>query len=677
MAVLMLPASAFAQRDAVSDLLAENAARERAESFLTEKGIAFERRSLLAERGGFGVSIHALIKPRLITEDSERITLVVAAPLGSIGKGARFGVEAALLFAERASRLGLPMDVRMALLADEAGELPADLRGEILLGSRDLADLYEDRERVAVVYLDLGDEARSPSIQHGAAGTLAPLGLLRPLTEAFAARGLVLPVAIPYNELYRLRLVAGPDPLAFLNGAGFQALLISNSALAERSRSSAPVSAEDFSAALYDFALSLSRSPAELDRRYTLFPLGFGIATIPEITSVALFLLAFAIGLAAILVYSITHRHLMIARGVVFLRRSWALGLFLAALFISLLSADFALSAAFRLFGAQAGGIGYGRAAVKLILALAAYLSFSPLLHRGPVPRRAHFYGAAAEIYFAAGVLVAAVIDFTFVPVFLWAFVLSVAVALIERPGIAFALATLAPLQIVGAAAAAAGSGDDRVALLLASNDPLLSLYLAFIILPFIFLFRRASALSVSRSGATHALRSRWARLLLLLGAALTAVVFAANETRAAAGAAEPVRVRLSETTGHGELAARMLRVTESDSPFLDRRSFVLKVEAEGRPSRIDLFLESGQPIPVYDSSVPFELSDDGLTASLRLSERPPQPLAVEFVLPRDLQAIVRARALYVRSPPSAPPRGDASDWALTVETNLEIGTGR
>ncbi len=221
------PASAEIARTAEADFFGETAARLAAERYLTERGIAFERRPLFLERGGFGVSVHVDLPSPSAPPASG--TLVVAAPLYSgrtPGTETAFGFRAALAFAERVASEGVPMNVRVALLADEYSQLPQDLRGETLLGLRDLADRYEESERTAIVYLDLREPRGGLSIVHGSSGTVAPLGVLKPLLSSFEAEKIPLSVAVPFNELYRMNLIRGSEALVFLHGRGFPALLV-------------------------------------------------------------------------------------------------------------------------------------------------------------------------------------------------------------------------------------------------------------------------------------------------------------------------------------------------------------------------------------------------------------------------------------------------------------------
>ncbi len=659
--------SAADERAAAADFFGEAAARDAAERYLQERGIPFQRRSLLADYGGFGVSVHVDLSGP--AENRAAGTLVVAAPLsstrGPAGLEIAFGVRAALAFASRVAAEGAPLDVRVALLADEYSQLPEDLRGGTLLGLRDLADRYAESERTAVIYLDLRESRGGFNLVHGSPFTVAPLGVLKPFMAAFDAAGLPLPFAVPFNELYRLGLVRGSEALPFLQDRGFPALLVREGSRPGVAAASDP---ERFADGLFRYAAALRAVPEAADRRYFLFTVGERVIPLPEGLSVALFALTAALGMASLLGYSLTHRHLLIARGRVFLRRAWVLPLFLAILFVCVLAADYCLSFVLSLFGASDGKPRYGEAALKFALALAFYSIASPLLRRRSIPKRAHFYGSAACILLAALSFAAAIIDFTFVPLFLWAFALALAAASIRDSSVGFFLAGLSLLQILAAAAAAVGSGEAGPARILLADDPAHNLFFAFVILPFHLLFRRAACLARSRSGSSLAARAFYSRILFFSGTILAILSYASDTAKAEGRTVPPVRERI-EASGDPR---GTLRLDLASSTFLDRRTVRISLRSADTPVRLDLSFESDEPVSVYDAPVPYALSEDGRRATLLLGERPPMPLDLELTLPLSAEGRLRASAIYSRPGNAESPDGGGD--ALIVDASAAIG---
>jgi hypothetical protein len=368
--------------------------------------------------------------------------------------------------------------------------------------------------------------------------------------------------------------------------------------------------------------------------------------------------------LITFLTYSLTHRHLLVARWKVFLRRLWVILVFLTILFVCVRAAGLALNFILSAAKTSATENPNGAAAVKLLLSFAFFYAVSPLFSFRIFPRRAHFYGSAAVLCLAVGTLIAAALDFTFVPVYIWAFALAFLSSAMPSPTAAAIPAVLAPIQIAGAAAAAVGSGDPDMAFAVLNTDPLIELFFAFIVLPFPFIFRRLTILARARTVRrarlavpSHAYR-RITRPILAVGAIAAAVVFAQDTAEAERERPLPIR---------GETAdAAKFSLTAHESAFLDRRTASLTLRSEERPARFDLSLAAEEPITVYDAPVPFALSGDGKSVRFSLGERPPNPLILDVTLPSALRAKFEARAIYY---------DPAEDGALVFRADVPVGT--
>jgi len=655
---LYLTASvAFASQN--TDVFGEKAARERIFSYLSTAvkadgkagSVTVSQRPLTTTTGGFGTSVLADFPSSTKKEDAEGIvSLVIAVPLSTPSPSENsqegFGIRVALALADRILRKGTPLPIRIAFLADERSELPADLRGKTKLGLRDLVDSLVDSERTVVIYIKLAKDPSRPVLDHGTAGSIAPRYLVGSLQKAFADNGASLPLHIPYNELYRLGLVQGSEELKILRELEIPAVVLTDSRLiSTKSFNDDGLSAERTADALYASIIRLASVSAERDERYSIISfaslsmmLSEGYAVIAFIAIASLFLLAF-------LVYSLTHRHLLVARWKVFLRRSWVVFAFLAVLFLCVHVSGLILSFILSIAKANTSVAPYGAATLKILLAIAFYYALSPLFSFRAIPRRAHFFGSAAVSCLAIGALMAATMDFTFVPTFMWAFTLAFLSVSIPSPTIAALPAILAPLQIVGAAAAAVGSGDTGAAMAVLNGDPIIELYLAFIALPILFLFRRLSIMSRARTlqrAGTNVTGHRYriyTRPIFIVGVLSAMTVLALNTTQTQKEQQIPVREETSD--------AKKFNITVSESTFLDRRTVRLQIKAEKQPIRIDLSFLTDERLTIYEAPCPFILSDNGRSASFVLGERPPDPLTLEITLPATLRGQFEARAIF------------------------------
>lgn len=627
---------------------AQDRSRLSIEQSLKELGIPYTAVPLLADYGGFGASIYVDIPGR---EAGDGL-IVVAAPYYYRGAGTDpsipFGAQAALGLAARLSAAPLPRPVRIAFLADEESTIPADLRPVANLGLRALAADLRVPERSPVLYLDLEKSGTGLQIRHGSKRRIAPLALVEALTRAAGAAGYVIPIAVPFNELYRLALIDGPEALRILHAENVPAL-----AVTELSGTVHPAPDTDaFIGIAADAVARLSAEQVEADERYAFLSLGSLTVPLPEGISVILFLSAAALISASVLVYSLTHRHLMIARWKVFAIRAWTLVLFFVALAASERGASLVLDFSLRVFGASPETHPYGAAALKLLLSLAFYYGLALLLERAAVPKRPHFYSTAATFLFFAGALAAAVADITFVPVFVWAVAISFVSSAAKAPALAVLAALLAPLQIVLAAFAVVGSGDPAAALALIRGGFAVEAYLAFAALPYLLLFKRASLLSragAARRRGRRPLRSkvrplthhRWTWALFSAGVLAATAAFSANAAADAKNAPKVVRERVP-----AEGASLVVRTGEV--AFLDRRTVSITVDSSLSPDRIDLTIETAGKITIYDATAPFAYSDDGSRAVFRLGEAPPEKFSLEVTVPADLSATIRTEAVRI-----------------------------
>ncbi|GAB1484451.1 hypothetical protein MASR2M78_32690 [Treponema sp.] len=180
----------------------------RVKSYLSEVGLSFQERNLFANQGGFGTSIHIDL-PATTSDSSSRASLVIACPFQDrdVQENLSFSVRSALAPALQASKGPRPVDLRIALLADEKSELPESLRTTTLRGSRDLADLFEDTDKVLIVYLNKETDKSNFSLVHGSRENVLPLRYLKLLLSSFSEKGLSLSPELPFNELYRLGLI--------------------------------------------------------------------------------------------------------------------------------------------------------------------------------------------------------------------------------------------------------------------------------------------------------------------------------------------------------------------------------------------------------------------------------------------------------------------------------------
>lgn len=583
---------------------------------LRELGYAPEERPLFADYGGFGTSVHLNIPgPKASAEDR---TLILALPEAT-------GWATVSAFLALVERFGPPLPIKIAFLADEYPDH---------LGLQDLLDHGGDEEHTVILYLSLEEGYNSIELHQGAAGSVAPLGALEPLTRALSRLDIPCILPLPYNELYRIGLVAGGELLRRAQAGGRAALFLRGVRLEDAPGHPAYEAAAE---ALYRYAETLATEPFENDYRYTILHYGPYTAYLGEGTTVALFIGLFAMILAFFLAFSLTHRRYLIALWTVFFKRSWIILVYLGLLTLCLMA-----SGPLFVFLSGRAESGYGAAALRVLLAIALYALAGPLPALLRLPRRAHFFGHAGMLLIILAAAVAAALDITFLPVFLWAAVFAFPAALATSAQGVFIFSALAPLQLLGALGSAIGSGDSRIPALLSSSRWDVMLLAAFLVLPFLFLFKRVPLLSARRGEKLKPLRVWLSRVLFFLGVLGAVVSYGqgrgAGDELPALAKGEPMEPKL---------------MVEGRT-FLDRRILNIRLSAAGRVDRFELVLETeaeGRSVLIYDAPMPFRIVEGGRRVEFHLGYGPRNPLDLELVLPSDLQGSLHAAALRQEGP--------------------------
>jgi hypothetical protein len=642
----------------------EDSRRALLAAILTERNIPFETRSLFAEFGGFGSSLHVPLpaspgagagagagakKPGLF---------ILALPLSFTGDDRRefpYAFEAALAFIDRVRAEGLPIDALIAFLGDEWSALPEDAGGQAPhTGLADLASRLEVPEDAALIYLDIAGEAGEILVHHGALRTLAPLNILRPLARLCEERQLPYALAVNANELYKLGLADGPSALEFALARELPALCLTGGA-----------GGGGLDALLFDYARSVEAGTENPDYHYLIFEAPGRLFFVSEYATALLFLAAAVLFFFSALTYSVVLRRRLAVQWMVFLKRSWILLLYWLALALALKGAALIFRALVR--GADPARFGgtallfYAAAASQLLAGVSIFSVFSFLGNCIHVPRRENFYGSSAIILVIAEILLAAYIDITFIPVFIWAFVFTFIAACVRKPVLIWICALLAFFQGGGALAALVRAGNKQLGFLIFSGNTAFIFYLALVSLPFFITLKRGAVLRGRKTGkqpsSQELLRqlTKPRALLTLLAPRLVLAAFAGAALGisawffARASLAPAERMTVVDEPESGDLLA----LETQDRALLERRTLSITLQAPGKPLRFNLYVDDipgGETPVIYSAPMPFryvEDSPDRASVEFILGEGPPNPFSTEIALPVDFAGFLRAEALY------------------------------
>ena len=637
-------------------------------TFFREKGIPFEARPLLENYGGFSSSLHVRIGSEgTDSEGPDRGgTFVLAVPLGSA-----FAVETARNFIEAAQRQGSPHRLLVAFLGDEKSRL--DLSGYSQFGYshkglRDLITLVDIPGAWVVCYLEADAPPYELVIRHGSAGDnerlfgpfrlrggsgdyVAPLELVRPLPGLFKAHSIPASFEVRYNELYKLGLARGSEELALLWEAEINGLFLYGSPAEGQenpgtnvpSGTKVPVEAAELAHLLLDYATGVSFPLQTPDRHYTQFTLGNNRFFLSEKASVIALVSTIGALIFVLLVYSIFRRVILLYKILLFLKYSWVFLIFLPLMIFIIRGTGLFYAFLLNLFKIPIPESGFWGSILIILSALWLFFILSLSLDFFRFPRKTSFYGISAIILSCVSLFVAAYMDFTFMYVFLTAFIFSYLAAALKNPALVFIFIFLIPL---------------RALLVLDNVRELQGLSVYFFILsgggygtwiaifqaavlcvPIILLLKRNIIIinrrrNPKRSGVLKSLLYRLCVLGILITLMILQVLSLSRKTpqqsEAEISGAEGFTVSLDETF------------------FLESRIVNVRLESQETPLRFDLFLESedNETPLVYSAPVPQERQSDN---SLRfiLGENPPNPLELEIVLRRDFRGSFRGAVIY------------------------------
>jgi hypothetical protein len=669
---------------------------------LKERQIPFEERALFADYGGFGSSVHVVLPRSPHSETKAVETLVLGIPLSTYEAGAYpgvgdlpFGVELGLAFIEYIRTHGSALTIRVAFLGDEWSQLPGYQRNVSHLGLEDLYTTVDTPEQTLLVYLDMDKAPQSLVIHHGGGEHIAALTVLESLVHLWDSQHIPYSLAVSFNELYRLNLVEGPQVMIRTLQRDMHALYITGSsarkAILPFGARSAPqedypfLSKEHLAAVLAAYANSLHLVTGNLDYHYIIIQCLGNYFFIPEGLTVFLFMLVMGAFFFLFLVYSLLYRNRVLVQWRIFIRSCWIPFVFLAFLVIALETAGAVISLIAKHYNLPLSLADYGRAGFKLVLALLFLSVLFPLLDFLNIPKKANLYGNTAVILVTLGVFIAAGLNITFIPAFIWVLLFTLLGAVITIPVLVYLCALITPLWALGLLLILFQSTQGnlpfvsgKLAALFLAENPVISLYLAIITLPFMLILERGTALLERQRQKTKVslfLRRLMPSLTLII-ATLGALVFYTRQLGMRLPPA-PVRRTIMKTAWDEEAAAKeeraasILKVRSTTLPFLERQTLRITLEAQGTPRCFVLYLEpeAGTLPVIYAAAMPFELNYEKNAIFFILGEGPPNPFTTEIVLPRDFSGMLRVEALYNAWDPVIdtlpPPEGD--DYVLRV----------
>jgi hypothetical protein len=287
----------------------------------------------------------------------------------------------------------------------------------------------------------------------------------------------------------------------------------------------------------------------------------------------------------------------------------------------------------------------------------------------------------------ALEILLAALLDITFIPIFIWLFLFTFLAACIRQPHLVRLCGLIAAIQGISVIGTLIRTGNTQLGTLILSGNMRSIFYMTLIALPFFTIFMRGTAL-LRKKRADQFRTAGMIPRLIFLGCSVIAAgtsAFFLSRFRVT----EPALRTIAEVPGTPPL----FKADIQDRILLERRTMGLTLEAPGNPLQFNLYLDnrteqdkpgekSATELPViYAAPMPFRyLGNDNdpnrNTIAFTLGEGPPNPFTTEIVLPVDLRGYLRVEAVYfTRDGGIAPIAAPGKEYLLKISRRVPFGS--
>ncbi len=678
------------------------------EARLTRLGLPYERLSFVDYVGGHSFSSVLVATIPGSLPDTALIAVPINHPDGAppTADGATT-LAAALGMAEALTASAHPLTVQIAFLGAEYGSEVRYPMGSRLL----LKDLYPP-DPFFVLYLDVGDTVGQLTVDTGGAGTVAPAWLVETGATAGEAGSLSVTVLGSLNQLHRLGLSDAETLIVPYLDRGLPALLLQSAVNREASPTISPPDTRRFIDGLGQVVFAMldrhsAGIPEEWDRHYFFF----GVLGRHVVVGEELYLQILLVVLFAMLLYALLFRHRLGRYLRTVARNFWNLPVLFVLVFGLLTAATVLINLFLRARGFptlwQYRPVAY--VALKIALAIFVFLALAQLLRRLPLSKNGSFYSAAAIGVLFADVIIFGVINISYSFFFLWAFACAFLFS-VFRSRILKAVALIAaPFWMVRAAYDLLASGQLRLTEIVLQS-PMGNLMLSFVVLPFLLMLIRMDFLirHPVRGKRSFTLRLSTTAAGLVVAAAILYVVQSSPF-----GPEQPQPVSVTERIDYETFTRRL--VIQSPAPlgdmdvefageeyevstgsrrwqtsaerlpdvlsvrliiedFLDRDRSSLTIRTDSPMQALTVRLVTPTPLLLYDINFPYTMSTDRTTAEVHIGKRPPNPLVVNYTIPRGVSPRIDVEAVTGRHPQPVVIERAQTDISTSVRLFTSIG---
>ena len=561
--------------------------------------------------GGFGSSLLVSNESASAVTDAALGTFVFAVPLY-----ADFAVDTALAFSGLIRQSEKNVNIIVAFLGDEQNSLPPDMGDDLHKGLRDLLTLTDMPENWVICYFDASTAPQSLIIRHGIRGYVSPREVLEPMAILLREHSLPWSFKVWFNEIYKMGLVEGPRVMQYAWGEEVHSLVLSGNTQTEQ-RTEAAIEPEKLAMFLLDYAEALEFPILISDKHFSLIPLsggevffaGEGFIVILSIVIVGTFLILF-------LIYSAKYNAFFYFNARLILKNIWIFLLLLPLLVFSIRVSALLYYYLIHSLYAPAAYTNFFGAFLTIILAALIFFLPSPLLNFIRFPRRAQFYGFSAVFIILLGIITSIFMDFSYILVFLWAFIFVFLGAMFSRPLVVILCALMIPLLAMGLLINILSTGGSEFTGLLISDNWsstlnwITAIETALLILPMILIIIRGIILSQKNKKTGHETEPDRKYRLIILPILILIVLGTMIMQLSLISIFQFNPERREYTT----IDDAVVYLSLDDTIFQNTKIIKLMLAAYGNPLRFDLVLESNNSeslLPLYTSQIPYERRKD------------------------------------------------------------------
>jgi hypothetical protein len=377
--------------------------------------------------------------------------------------------------------------------------------GESLGALQDIYAAMDNPETSILLFLNFPAPPGELLIYHGSPGHVAPLGILKPLTDLLNAGNIPYSFRNRFNELYKFSLIGKNPVTEFMQSRDIPSLLISSAGTlppggVEGGGPPALLPPEYLAGVFAEYSKKAAVETGNLDTHYSIYDIRGRALFVPEILTITLLLVILGSVIIVFLFFFLFRRLKMLILLRTGFSYSWVSLLYGIALFLSVAAGEALLYAFAALFRVSLAALPLSRLYTVIGLAfLAGILLFSSfpsqMLSLIRIKRRGGFYGFTAICSSIILLLLGSILDITAAPLLTW-MLICISLAMIwphAVPAFAFSLI----LIVLPVITLADTFGNQELSRLFLSNFALSALTVTLFAFPLLLSLMRAMVFAI------------------------------------------------------------------------------------------------------------------------------------------------------------------------------------